>query len=250
MGAKARVAWVFVLAAAAGLAGETLLFAERHCSRLEAALREDFRVVLFLSSSPRSEEGRLKILEEKLRAQPEVLEVRFISADEALAVLKRNDPELAESVALVGDNPLPAAFEVRPAPEALTHLGFWLDGARRLADWSDMRYKSAQLHALLRLRFYAHLLRTALSALLCLISGLALALLATASRAPAAGRTRALTAWAGLGGACGMAFAVLIALPLRRDELLWAWPPLSAQAALLAFCACLGWSLSLWRAES
>lgn len=250
MGAKARAAWVCALAAAAGLAGQTLLFAERHCSRLEAALRDDFRVALFLPAPARSEAGRIKILEEKLRSQPEVLEVRFVSADEAFAALKRDDPELAESVALVGDNPLPAAFEVRPSPEALTHLGAWLDGARRLADWSDMRYKSGQLQAMLRLRFYAYLLRMTLSALLCLVSGLALALLAAATRAPAAAQTRTLAAWAGLGGVCGMALAVLIAWPLRRDELLWAWPTLPAQAALLVLCVSLGWSLSLWRAES
>ena len=250
MGEKSRAAWVFALAAAAGLAGQTLLFVESHCSRLAAALRDDFRVVLFLAAPARSEGGRLKILEEKIRSQPEVIEVRFISADEAYAALKRDDPELAESVALVGDNPLPAAFEVRPSAEALTHLGAWLDGARRLADWSDIRYKSGQLQSLLRLRFYAYLLRVTLSALLCLISGLGLALLYTAARAPAAAQTRSLAAWAGLGGVCGMVLAVLIAWPLRRDELLWAWPTLPAQAALLTLCVSLGWSLSLWRAES
>src|SRR6187551_393770 len=123
MGAKARLMSLLALAAAAGLAGETLLLAERHCSRLEASLRDDFRVVLFTRAS--LEESRAKVLEEKLRSAPEVADVRFIPADEALAALKRDDPELADSVALVGDNPLPAAFEVRPAPEAFTHLGAW-----------------------------------------------------------------------------------------------------------------------------
>lgn len=247
MGAKARAAWVFALAAAAGLAGETLLLAERHCSRLEASLRDDFRVVLFVRAP--LEEGRLKVIEETLIAAPEVVAVRFVSADEALAALKRDDPELAESVALVGDNPLPAAFEVRPAPEALTSLGAWLDAVSRLADWADLRYKPGQLQSILRLSFYAHLLRVTLSTLLCLAAGLALAALAAARNpAAAAGRTPAL--WACLGGACGATVAILIAWPLRRDEFLWALPALPAQLALLAACATLGWSLSLWRAES
>ena len=253
MGVKARLASLFALAAAAGLAGEALLLAERHCSRLESSLRDDFRVVLFTRAS--LEEARAKVLEEKLRAAPEVADVRFISADEALAALKRDDPELAESVALVGDNPLPAAFEVRPTPESLTHLGAWLDGAQRLADWSDLRYKPGQVQAILRLRFYAHCLRMTLNTLLCLVAGLALGVLG-GSFSPEKGKDGAAprglmpsVAWAAGGGAVGAALAVAISWPLHRDELLWAWPQPLAQLALLASCATLGGFLSLWRAE-
>ncbi|MBI2385046.1 MAG: hypothetical protein HYV14_03420 [Elusimicrobia bacterium] len=244
---KVRLGSLFALAAAAGLAGETLLLAERHCSRLEASLRDDFRVVLF--ARPSLEEARAKVLEEKLRAAPEVAEVRFVSADEALAALKRDDPELAESTALVGDNPLPAAFEVAPAPEALTHLGAWIDGVRRLADWSDLRYKSGQVQSILRLRFYAYLLRVTLSTLLCLIAALALGLLSLPPSAHPSKDKGRLALWSAAGGAAGILFATALTWPLHRDELLWAWPQPLAQAALLAACATLGWSLSLWRAE-
>ena len=244
---KVRLGSLFALAAAAGLAGETLLLAERHCSRLESSLRDDFRVVLFTRAS--LEEARAKVLEEKLRAAPEVDEVRFISADDALAALKRDDPELAESTALVGDNPLPAAFEVSPAPEALTHLGAWIEGVRGLADWSDLRYKSGQLQSILRLRFYAYLLRMTLSTLLCLIAALALGLLSLPPHAHPSKDKGRLALWAGAGGAAGILFALALSWPLHREELLWAWPQPLAQAALLAACATLGWSLSLWRAE-
>ncbi len=240
---KVRLAALFALAAAVGLAGETLILAERHCSRLEASLRDDFRVVLFLRSD--IEEARVKVLEEKLLAAPEIADVRFISAAEALAALKREDPELAESVALVGDNPLPSAFEVRPAPDSLTHLGEWLDSARRLTEWSDLRYKSGQLQAILRLRFYAHCLRMTLSTLLCLIAGIALASLCVF--APV---NRELALWASAGGASGMTLAFAILWPLHRDELLWALPGQMSHLTLLAACAALGWFLSLWRAES
>jgi cell division protein FtsX len=245
--AKVRLASLFALAAAAGLAGETLLLAERHCTRLESSLRDDFRVVLFTRAS--LEEARVKVLEEKLRAAPEVADVRFISADEALAALKRDDPELAESVALVGDNPLPAAFEVRPTPESLTHLSAWVGGVQRLADWSDVRYKHGQVQVILRLRFYTYFLRMTLSTLLCLLTGLALGALSTSVRAGGAGR-REPVLWATAGGAVGALLAVAISWPLHRDELLWAWPQPFAQIALLAACATLGWSLSPWRSES
>lgn len=206
-------------------------------------MRDDFRVVLFMRASV--EESRAKVLEEKLRAAPEVADVRFIPADEALAALKREDPELADSVALVGDNPLPAAFEVRPSPEALTHLGAWIDDAQRLADWTDLRYKPGQVQAILRLRFYAFFLRMTLSTMVCLLAVAALGAMSAASRLrnpPAL--------WAAGCGAAGGLLAVAISWPLRRDALLWALPEPLAQLALLAACATLGWSLSLWRAES
>jgi cell division protein FtsX len=247
MSGKARLASLIALAAAAGLAGETLLLAERHCSRLEVSLRDDFRVVLFTKAS--LEEARAKVLEEKLRAAPEVADVRFVPADEALAALKRDDPELAESVALVGDNPLPSAFEVRPSPESFTHLGAWIDAAQRLSDWSDLRYKAGEVQAILRLRFYARLLRMTLSTLVCLVAGVALLALGPFNRAPNHA-SAAPALWAAGGGALGALIAIAISWPLHRDELLWAWPQPSAQLFLLAACAVLGWSSSLWRADS
>lgn len=244
---RIRLVSLLALAAAAGLAGQTLLLVERHCSRLESSLSDDFRVLLFTSAS--LEGARAKVLEEKLRSAPDVLDVRFITADEALAALKRDDPELAESTALVGDNPLPSAFEVRPSPGALPRLGEWIDGVRRLAEWSDLRWKTGQVQAILRLRFYSYLLRVALSTLLCLIAVLALASLSLAASG-AASKGMRLALWGALAGAGGAAFSLAMSWPLRRDELLWAWPEPLSQLALLAACATLGWSLSLWRAES
>jgi hypothetical protein len=246
MGAKARASWVFAFAAAAALAGQTLLLVEGQCRRLESALRDDFRVVLFLHG-PMDDSKRL-VLEEKLRAQTEAAEVRYVSPDDGLAALRRDDPELADSVALVGENPLPGAFEIKPSAEALPRLAAWIDGVSALADWSDVRWKPAQLQAILRARLYGHWIRLTLSTLFCAAAALAL----WARFGPLRGHARdRRLPWAGaLGGAAGLAFAALVAWPLRRDGLLWAWPPAWTQAAAVAACAALGWSLSLWRGEA
>lgn len=246
MGAKARAAWVFAFAASAAIAAQSLLLAEGQCRRLETALRDDFRVVLFLRGP--LEDSKRMVLEEKLRAAPEAAEVRYVSPDESLAALRREDPELADSVALVGDNPLPGAFEVRPTPEALPRLAAWIDSAEGLADWSDVRWKTAQLQAILRARLYSHWLRLTLSTLFCAAAGLALWALLGSLQDRAADRR---LAWAGaLGGAAGLALSALAAWPLRRDGLLWVWPAAWTQAAVIAACAALGWSLSLWRGEA
>lgn len=246
MGARGRAAWVFAFAAAAALAVQTLLLVEGQCARLESALRDDFRVVLFLRGP--LDDAKRMIVEEKLRAAPEAAEVRYVPPEEALASLRREDAELVDSVALVGDNPLPGAFEVRPAPEALPRLAAWIGSAESLADWSDVRWKPAQLQAILRARLYARWLRLTLSTLLCAAAALALwALLGSLHARP---KDRRL-AWAGaLGGTAGLALAALVAWPLRRDGLLWTWPAPWTQAAVVAASAGLGWSLSLWRGEA
>ena len=246
MGARARAAWVFSFAAAAALAGQTLLLVEGQCRRLETALREDFRVVLFLRV-PLSDSKRA-VLEEKFRVQPEVSDVRYVSPEEGLASLRRDDPDLTDSVALVGENPLPGAFEVRPTADALPRLAAWIESAEGLAQWSDVRWKPAELQAILRARLYGHWMRLTLSTLFCAAAALALWALFSSLRGGA--RERGL-AWAGaLGGIAGWALATLAAWPLRRDGLLWTWPAPWTQAAVAAAGAALGWSLSLWRGEA
>lgn len=249
MGSRARYGWAFGLTAAVGLAGQTLLFLERQAWKLEGSLREDLRVVLFLHAGP--EDSKVKVIEEKLRAMPEVAEVRFVAADEALAALKREDPELVESVALLDENPLPGAFEVRPAPEALPRLAAWVSTVRPLAEWFDIRYKPGQVQAILTARFYAHLLKVVLSALLCAGAALALSALSSGLRHAHSPRAAARGALAGaLGAAAGALLAAGLAWPLRRLELLWAWPAASAQLTLLASGALIGWSLPPWRDEA
>lgn len=246
MGAKSRARWVFAFAAAASLAAQTLLLVEGQCRKLETALRGDLRVVLFLRG-PIDEPKRL-VLEEKLRASPDVADVRYVSPDEGLAALRREDPELVDSVAVVGENPLPGAFEVSPAPEALPRLAAWIGSAQELADWSDVRWKPAQVQAVLRARLYGRWLRLTLSTLLC--AAAALTLWALLGSLDERSRDRRLPLAGALGGAAGLALAALVAWPLRRDGVLWAWPAAWTQAALVAACAALGWSLSLWRGEA
>lgn len=219
---------------------------------MELALREDFRVVLFLraeAAEGKDSSARLKVLEEKLRVQPEVAHARYVSAEEALSVLKRDDPELVDSVALVGDNPLPGSFEVMPTAEALPHLAAWIDSVQSLAEWSDVRWKSAQLQAILRARLYGHWMRLTLSSLFCAAAALVLWALGLSLRVPGrAGEPRLGIAGA-LGGCAGLACAVLVAWPLHHDAVLWSWPLAWTEVVVIGACAALGWSLSLWRFE-
>jgi len=81
-----------------GLGGETLLFLQRQSARIEQVMEDDFRLVLFLKKEP--QDGKQKVLEDRLRALPDVADARYVSRQEAMAELRRQDPELVESVGL------------------------------------------------------------------------------------------------------------------------------------------------------
>jgi len=239
-----------LLGLSAGLGGESLLFLEGQCGRIETSLRDDFKVVLFLRND--LDEGKRKILEEQLRAFPEVEDVRGVSKQEALANLKRADPELVDSIILVGENPLHSAYEVRLGEAGIGRLEDWLSRAQELADWADIRYKPSEVEAILRVQFYGRFLSLALSAIACLVAAMALGGLWSTGRRGGRGgfKGRAELAHSGLhaimgaaGAAVGACAVFLMVLPMRQLSSWWAWPSSSSQMGLAVCAAVIGWVL-------
>ncbi|MDD5628898.1 MAG: permease-like cell division protein FtsX [Elusimicrobia bacterium] len=229
-----RRSLTFLLAAMAGMAGESLLLVRTQVGHFESLLRQDFRVLLFLKNDP--PESQAKVLEDKLLGLPEVSEARFVSRDAALAALRREDPELVDSVTWVGDNPLRPAFEVRPAPAALGRFEAWLEDVRGVADWADLRYRPGEVRAILQAQLYGHFLSLVLSCLLCLACA-ALAAALWWGRWPAASRPAAAVLWAGLGAALGLGLALAAAWPARPYLPWWELPAAGPQLAAWAAAA-------------
>ena len=160
-------------------------------------------------------------MSERLRALPDVDDVRAVSRQEQLASLKREDPELVESVALLGDNPLTSAFEVSLGEVGVSRVAQWLSQAQPLADWADAR-KPAQVQAILQAQFYARLLDLA-PGLVCL--GAALMLAGVWSSGRAGLRTARRATLESLGGRGGAAPPpgpyCLMVLPMRAVSPWW-----------------------------
>jgi len=229
-----RRSLIFILAAMAGMAGESLLLVRTQVFRFESLLRDDFRVLMFLKND--LPESQVKILEDKLLGLPEVSEARFVSRDAALAALRRDDPELVDSVTWMGDNPLRPAFEVRPAPAALGQFEEWLASARSVADWADLRYRAGQVRAILQAQLYGHFLSLILSSLLCLACA-ALAAALWWARWPGASRPMASALPAGAGAVVGLALALAAAWPARQYLPWWEMPAVGPQFAVWAAAA-------------
>ena len=145
----------------------------------------------------------------------------------------------------MGENPITPVFEVRLSESAIPPLAQWLLKAESLGEFSDVRYKSAQVQALLQAQFYARFIDLALAALICLAAALALAGLWTLRQSrPLPGReVAAILAAAAGGAAAGAAAVCVMVLPMRALSPWWEWPPAAAQAALIFGAAAAGWML-------
>ncbi|MFA5139066.1 MAG: permease-like cell division protein FtsX [Elusimicrobiota bacterium] len=230
---------LMVLGFVLGLMTEGLLFLRGHCARAEFLLLEDFRVLAFVS--PGVSTSRRKLMEEELLALPATESLRYVSPEESLAEMESDDPTLSQSVAVLGDNPLPGALEVQLIPERLPGLKGWLKDAERIDGIAEVVYKQRQFEAIVQLQFYRRFMALVLSLAAC-VWGFAVAwLLARAGLRPGA-LVQGLWPWGdmlrraaagGAGTAAGAAAALLAALPANSGALLHAWPAAWLQAALV-----------------
>lgn len=217
-----------------GVIGETLLFLEAQTRRVETVLADDFRIVVFLAGErPQAERDAL---EGELRSLPGTREVRFVSRDAALDALRREDPELMRSVALLGENPLESAFEAQLEPENISRASQWAEGASRLEGVGDIRFKPLEVQAVVQCQFYTRFLRLALSlSAFFWLTGAAAGLWAALRLREARGVIEGLPSRLGLaavGAAGGMGLVLIAALPLKTAPAGWAAPALWAQACL------------------
>lgn len=244
MSSRLRRLLTLLVAVMAGMAGESLILVRAQVGRFERLLRDDFQVIMFLRDEPTP--GQEKILQEKLQALPEVQAALFIPRDEALATLRREDPELVDSITWIGENPLHSAFAVRPTPAGLKSFPQWLAAARGAADWADLRYRPGQARAILQAQLYGHFLSLLLSALLCSVALILTLALWRMSR-PGLWAAVPAIAWSAVGAAAGMALALAAAWPARQYLPWWELPLVSRQLVTWAACACSAGLCSPWK---
>lgn len=241
-----RVWGALALGFLAGTAGEGLLFTWAQSREIQETLSTDFRLLAFVPGDVAPE--RRDVIRELLEGDPDVVEARFVSKDQALAALGERDPELARSAAVLGRNPLPSAFELRLTVEGLGRLGDLARVAEKIPEISRIEYKSQQARAILEAQAYRKFVAVVLS--LCLwVLALGAAYLVIPGLAAPEEVLRWLRdaapamAWGVIGAALGMGAVLALSIPIRPNASFWAWPPLWGQAAVAAAGALCGWML-------
>ncbi len=230
-----------VLSLLFGIAGEALLHVEAQCRRAASVLAEDFRILVFLS--PSLSDGRQKEIEDALLRLSGVRSVRLVTPEAALEEMHREDPELSRSVALLGENPLSAAFEVEIRPEAVNRVSERAAAAAAMEGVEDVRYRRLQAGALAHMQLYGWFLRSVI--LCCALLWLAAVAASLWARRGALEPGRILwrrAGGAGLAAASGALLVLAVVFPLSSVAPK-IWPPLWAQF-LLVLAGC-GWGIIL-----
>ncbi|MFH1619171.1 MAG: permease-like cell division protein FtsX [bacterium] len=240
---------VFLITLCGGLLADSVLFMARQLGEVRSLLEDDFKVLVI--STGKISKDKAGVMEEKIRALPGVSAVTYIGGDRRLKKLEETDPDLVQSMVLLGSNPMPDTFEVRVEEKVLGDVYSWAETVREVRGVANVRYKPFQAYAILQTIFYERFLKLSLS-----LAGVFLAFLGIMTltyRSPWHNLLPELknNPWWGVSGAAGAFAAVFICFfavyPIRYLSPLWAWPRLIWHTAIVLAGAFSGWVLFKWK---
>ncbi len=234
---------LFLLVFALALLAQGWLLGGKGLSGYYQALLDDFKVILTVEEPAKN--AQLEEWGQTLNQKQDILSVQLFSPEDALAVVRQKNPQLAESLLQIGKNQMPAYFELKLSPAAISNIGPFIDNLG--AEYSSLvpHYHASQA----RFISYTGYLVTGMR----VIGGLALlALLAFMFLVEAAPYT---TTYAGSGAlsgilaavaAAGCVAAVLYPLGLLYDAVLY-FTTWGQQLLYVVLCGLLGWALAKWQ---
>lgn len=238
----------FLLAFAAGLMAEMLLFMHAQMREISLILKDDFRIIAVRDERSKETPEAVGAALSALKGSEQVV---FVSRQDRLARLKADEPELVSSVLPPGTNPMPDTWEVAIAEEALGDLTAWTDAAWRVPGVGDVKYKPLEAYAIMHSVFYGHLITLGL-ALAFLSFMIMAAMVLTHGHTPAAlaaslGADRTWFLSGAGGGAASVLAAYAVVYPVKYLSPVWVWPNPLWQAAVIVSGSLLGWVLCQWK---
>ncbi len=236
---------LFVLVFAIAILWQGLLFMDMRLGQYYDELKNSFKVILTLDGQV--DNDLLAQMGETLNQKADIASVKLFSAQDGLEVVRRQNPQLVQSLLLMGRNKMPAYFEIRLTDEAVRNVDALL--ANLTSEYKGVKphYNADHAQLVFMLGLCKKLLRLSLwgAGLLFLI----FMFLVEAhpadkkkSHAPSAVLSGVL---AGVGAAL---FFVLLIYPTGfLNTAIRAFTTPERQILLIAFCGLLGWTLSKWQ---
>lgn len=236
---------LFLLVFAVAVLWQSVLFIDMRLGAYYRELADSFKVIFVVKGQPSNDV--LAQMGETLNQKTDVESVRLFSPEDGLEAVRRQNPQLTESLLLMGKNKMPAYFELKLSDRAVNNIGPMVDNLASEYELLSPRYNAE--HA--RLVFYTGLCAKFLRLALLFAGLLFLAFMFLVEAHPAAGRRshHVSGALSGvLAGACSCAFFAAVLYPtgfLSEAARLFTTP--ERQILLLAFCGLFGWTLSKWQ---
>ncbi len=128
---------LFLLVFGIMLLGQILLLVDKGLSTYYQLLERSFKVVLTIDSA--ADQAQLATWGHALTQQAHITSVHLFSPEDALAVVRHKNPQLVDSLLLMGKNQMPAFFEITLAPAAISNI-------RPFVDNLQVQYKGLVAH--------------------------------------------------------------------------------------------------------
>ncbi len=234
---------LFLLVFSIALIGQALLFVDKGLADYYRTLAESFKVILTVDSQENTE--TLEQWGQTLNQKEDITSVRLLSPEDALTVVRHKNPQLVDSLLLMGKNQMPAYFEITLSVPAVNNIRPFVDNLNAEYEELTPHYNEQHARMLFYVGFAAKLVRV--------LGGLALlgfvAFMFLVEAFPYAQGH----AFGGLfSGVCaGVLSGVLIGALIYPTGLLadifvyfTTW---HRQVLLLVFCGLLGWTFSKWQ---
>ncbi len=108
---------LFLLVFAVAVLWQALVLVDTRMNQYYTALQNSFKVILTVDG--KTDNAVLAQIGETLNQKEDIAAVKLFSSQDALGVVRQQNPQLAESLLLMGRNKMPAYFELRLTPAAV-----------------------------------------------------------------------------------------------------------------------------------
>lgn len=236
---------LFLLVFAVAVLWQSLLFVDARLESYYRDLSDSFKVILVVEGKPSND--ALAQMGETLNQKEDVSSVRLYSPADALEAVRRQNPQLVESLLLMGKNKMPAYYELKLTPQAVNNVGPLVDNLASEYEILSPRYNAQHAQLVFYTGLCAKLLRLSL-----LFAGLLfLTFMFLVEACPSAGARshHAGGAVSGvLAGLCACAFFAVLLYPTGfLNEAARQFTTPERQLLVLSFCGLFGWTLSKWQ---
>lgn len=236
---------LFLLVFAVAVLWQGLLLVDMRLGQYYQALSDSFKIILTVDGQ--TDNTVLGQIGERINQMPQVARVKLFSPQDGMEVLRHKNPQLVESILLMGRNQMPAYFELHLLPTAVHNTSILL--ADLTAQYKELTPHYNEQHA--KLVFITGLCVKLLRVAMLFAALLFLAFMFMVEAYPSQnGRAHLISAGlsgilAGLGA--GAFFAILVYPTGFLSEAVETFTTPARQIVLIVFCGVFGWTLSKWQ---
>ncbi|WP_458401301.1 hypothetical protein [Candidatus Avelusimicrobium sp.] len=235
---------LFALVFAIAVLWQAVSFLQLQLSSYHKQLVKEFKVVLAVKGV--LDNAALKELGESLNQKEDVSSVKLFAPQDGLAVLKKKNPRLAESLVALGHEQMPAYFELTLAHQALNNVRSFAQNLSAEYPQLSVKYSATQAEMAFLSGLCVRILNLALIFALVLF----FAFMFMVEAYPMRGKTHVGGAVVSSLLAGGLSFVFFLVLAYPTGFLVPAlqhFTTIERQLSILIFSGLLGWTLGKWQ---